>query len=202
MRASSDLKKLAFLGGFGFLPLWAAVVAMYLGSIQPHASSQYWTVAPWLAIAAVPYCGITLGIAFATLVVHKRTAGDESRKFKLSVLTFFSLCAAAVIAAALLWMEHKSQERDLKNEDIKAMEFVKNQKAAALAVGGDFRVSIVSTKISQGIPIQYDISVSGKKQMYAIVNASHASGSTNFSLACLTPLYIGQRDPSKDPCNQ
>ena len=202
MRTSSGLKKLAFFGGFGFLPLWASVAAVYLGSIQSHVSPEYWTVAPWLVIAAVPYCSITFGIASATLIVHKRTVGDESRKFKLSVLTFLSLCAAAIIAAALLWKQHKSHERDLKNEELMAMEFVKNQKSVALAVGDDFRVSIVSTKISHGTPLQYDISVSGKKQMYALVNVSHASESTNFSLACLTPLYIGQRDPFKDPCNQ
>lgn len=202
MRTSSDRKKLAFLGGFGFLPLWGSVVAVYLGSIQAHTSPDYWAVAPWLVIAAVPFCGITFGIATVTLFVHKRTVGDESRKFKFSVLTFLSLCAVVIIAAALLRQQNKARELDRKNEELMALDFVKNQKTVALTVGENFSVSLVSTTISHSAPLQYDISVSGKKQMYAIVNVSHASGSTTFSLACLTPLYVGQRDPFKDPCNQ
>lgn len=44
---------------FGLLPLWAAIVAVCIGSYT-HKSSDYWTVAPWLIIAALPVCIVTL----------------------------------------------------------------------------------------------------------------------------------------------
>lgn len=45
----------------GLLPLWAAIAAVGIGSYTSK-SSEYWTVAPWLIIAALPACIVTLGL--------------------------------------------------------------------------------------------------------------------------------------------
>jgi hypothetical protein len=44
----------------GLLPLWASIAAAVIGSYFSR-SSDYWTVAPWLIIAALPVCIATLG---------------------------------------------------------------------------------------------------------------------------------------------
>lgn len=46
---------------FGLLPLWAAVVALIVGSYISK-SPEYWNVAPWLIVAAIPACAITLAL--------------------------------------------------------------------------------------------------------------------------------------------
>lgn len=45
----------------GLLPLWAAIVALIVGSYISN-SPEYWNVAPWLIVAAIPACAITLAL--------------------------------------------------------------------------------------------------------------------------------------------
>lgn len=43
----------------GLFPLWAAIGAVVIGSYTSN-SPDYWNVAPWLIVAAVPVCILTL----------------------------------------------------------------------------------------------------------------------------------------------
>ena len=44
---------------FGLLPLWASIIVMIAGSLV-SGSPDYWNVAPWIVIFAIPACAITL----------------------------------------------------------------------------------------------------------------------------------------------
>jgi hypothetical protein len=56
----------------GLLPLWASIAAVIIGSYISR-SSDYWTVAPWLIIAALPVCIVTL--AFVEFLWPKKDRG-------------------------------------------------------------------------------------------------------------------------------
>jgi hypothetical protein len=47
---------------FGLLPLWAAIAVVIVGSFTT-SSYEYWAVAPWLIVAAIPACIVTLPLA-------------------------------------------------------------------------------------------------------------------------------------------
>ena len=44
---------------FGLLPLWVALTALLVGGAMTE-SPEYWNVAPWLLVAAVPVSLVTL----------------------------------------------------------------------------------------------------------------------------------------------
>jgi hypothetical protein len=55
----------------GLFPLWAAVIVLIAGSyISP--SLEYWNVAPWIVIAAIPACAVTLGLLEVTACFKRR----------------------------------------------------------------------------------------------------------------------------------
>ena len=105
---------------------------------------------------------------------------------------------AVPVMTALVKFGQEGQEK----EKAAAVAFVKEQKAVADVVGDTFRADVVSVKLVKNTPIEYDVSVVGQKTAYAIVRVSRSSGRTHFVLACVTPLYMGQRDPFKDACAQ
>jgi hypothetical protein len=45
----------------GLLPLWIAILAVAAGSFMTK-SGDYWNVAPWLIVAAIPACIVTLAL--------------------------------------------------------------------------------------------------------------------------------------------
>lgn len=100
------MKRIIFFVGFGFLPLWAANVLVFLGSLRPSVSSEYWAIAPWLIVAAVPVCGVTLAIASVTLDVYNFTSGSPSRKSKFAALSFLSLVLVIGAIATSLWKQN------------------------------------------------------------------------------------------------
>lgn len=54
----SDIKAKIFLG---LLPLWASIVVLIAGSFV-SGSRDYWNVAPWIVVIAIPACAVTLGL--------------------------------------------------------------------------------------------------------------------------------------------
>ena len=45
----------------GLFPLWASIIALVVGSFVSD-SRDYWTVAPWMVLIAIPACAVTLGL--------------------------------------------------------------------------------------------------------------------------------------------
>lgn len=55
----------------GLLPLWASIIVLIAGSYV-SGSPDYWTVAPWIVVLAIPACAVTLGLV--------EVAGRRKRK--------------------------------------------------------------------------------------------------------------------------
>ena len=201
--ANMSMMRLAFFAAYGLLPLWASIAIVFIGAHQAYVSGNYWAVAPWLIIMGVLACGVTLTISSVTLVTYDRTDGDHLLKLKRSVRVFAFLHLAVAAVAGFIWIRETQRERDFKKEELKAIEYVKKHKDIASVAGDNFKAKLSSKEFtSSGEPRQYDIFFSGSTQAYAIVNVSRSDGKAHFSLACITHRYRGQRDPSKDACNQ
>jgi hypothetical protein len=49
----------------GLSPLWVAIIVLIAGSyVSP--SPEYWTVAPWIVVVAIPACAVTLALLEVT----------------------------------------------------------------------------------------------------------------------------------------
>lgn len=56
---------------FGLLPLWGSIIVLVAGSFVSR-SAEYWNVAPWIVVIAIPACAVTLGLV--------EVAGRRKRK--------------------------------------------------------------------------------------------------------------------------
>jgi hypothetical protein len=195
------MKKIIFVIGFGLLPVIAASIFVYIESFSYHGpSSEYWTVAPWYIIAAMPVSLVTFSIATVTLLVYGGVSGDRSRKRRIASASFALMALVAVGAAGFYLMNHEKQKQDLKDEQFLAQEFVRKNPAVIQAVGEKF--GVYPAVVVGQVPIRYEFSVRSDATVYAIVDVSRVSGHPEFSLACMTPVSIGYRDSSKHPCAQ
>jgi hypothetical protein len=109
---------------------------------------------------------------------------------------------ALVFGAVVVLIQGRRNEAASVNEKALALEFVRTNLEVLQMVGGEAQVSLVSYRKSQGKPIIYDISVRGQRTLYAIVEPLGVTTTPTFKLLCVTPLYMGQRDPFKHPCEQ
>jgi hypothetical protein len=194
------MKKFAFILGFGLLPLWVATVVVFLGGLLPSRSSEYWAVAPWLVIASIPVCGVSLFIALATLTRHALASGDRTQKYGAARSLFWSLTLLAGVIVGALWLRHEYRQHDFKLEEGLAIEFVKSHALVIQKGGGGSSPSMVAiTKNHDGVPVKYEI---GMRLGYAIVSVVQLSGHREFNLDCITTLSLGERDPTRSPCDQ
>lgn len=86
--------RLALLfGGLGLLPLWAAVIVVYAVSLQSR-SSEYWNVAPWLIVIAIPFCAVTLVLVGLIYAVYVASKASNSQKLTRAAarLPLFCCC--------------------------------------------------------------------------------------------------------------
>lgn len=192
--------KLAFIAGFGLSPLWLAIVLLWLGA--RGAGAEYWTAAPWLLLVALPACLITLLIALATLAVYDRSSGIESRRRSIAINAFLLLVIAVTAATGVLWLRHEQKQREIEIEQRLVLDFVREEKRVAEAAGGPFTTSLMATTLVQGTPVRYEVAVYAPNTVYALVDVARSPSGPVFSLACVTPLSLGKRDPFKDPCRQ
>lgn len=109
---------------------------------------------------------------------------------------------AVVVAVVVLLIRNNQNEAASIREKALALEFVRNNTEIMREVGGGGRVDLVAYTKASNKPAIYDIGVHGTKTLYAIVEASRGSPMPTFKLVCTTPLYVGQRDPFKSPCQQ
>lgn len=189
-----------FVAGFGLLPLWLALGLLYLGGQQ--APAGYWTAAPWLLVAIVPACLVTLLVALATLAIYARASGIESRRRRIAINTFLLLVLAVSAAAGVLWLRHEQRQEEIRIEQQLVLDFVQEETRIREAARGPFTTSLMATTLVQGDPVRYDIAVYAPHTVYALVDVVRSPKGPVFSLACITPLSLGKRDPFKDPCRQ
>jgi len=53
------MKKSLLVLLFGFSPIWVAIILVVAGAHARYVPYEYWAVAPWLIIYAVPVCAVT-----------------------------------------------------------------------------------------------------------------------------------------------
>jgi nitrate reductase NapE component len=69
--------------GFGLLPLWIALIAVFVGA-QRTSYSEYWAAAPWVIVFSLPICVITLAISTITTVIYFVRKGRKDDRPNLS----------------------------------------------------------------------------------------------------------------------
>ena len=95
--------------------------------------------------------------------------------------------------------------RTIKTEKKSVAEFAKRH-PDVLRESGTIKYAVVLSYKQDGksaLPIRYTVSINGStKRVYAEIDVSRSGDRSSFVLACVTHLWIGQRDPFKDVCVQ
>lgn len=94
--------------------------------------------------------------------------------------------------------------RTIEMEKASVTEFAKRQPEVLREAGMITDASVASYRQNKsGLPSRYTVSINGaKKTIYAEIDVSRSANSSSFVLACVTHLWLGQRDPFKDVCTQ
>jgi hypothetical protein len=194
--------RFVFLAGYGLLPLWAAIAFIAFGFMTMR--SDYAGMTLWSLVVAVPACAVTLLVANVGVAIYSRAAGDRWRKLRLSVGFVLLANVGIVLAGVLLWLNKRENDEYVQAEKALVEQFTRSNTTVREAAGEPITVSINSYTFHKSgpLPVQYDVSVSGLRTVYAIVEVDRTSKPPAFRLLCTTPLYMGQRDPLKSPCAQ
>jgi hypothetical protein len=118
----------------------------------------------------------------------------------MATMTFLSLVLAVSAVAGALWMRRENQRQALETERNLAGEFVRSNPRVIQAFGENFKVYPPASITEDGLPVRYEVVIATAPWSYAIVDVSRKSGSSVFTLACITSVPGGKRDPWKDPC--
>jgi hypothetical protein len=186
------MRKFFIFVGIGLLPFWFAMAATLLVFLGPSDLSKYGIAVPWLILVSLPACGVTLLIASANLA-HKNKDKATTRFFLLLLLVVGVICG-------VLLLRHEFSQSNFKQEEARAIEFVKSQGVVLLkGGGGTLPADVGVTKTHDGIPLRYEI---GTLSGNAIVSVVRSSGGSTFHLDCVTRLSFAARDPRLAPCEQ
>jgi hypothetical protein len=189
--------------GFGLLPLWSAVVVVVIGDT---GTSDYWAAAPWLIVAAIPACVLTLAIAGITYTVYRATKGDPSAKLRRAAGAFGFLVVAVLMAAGIGRIRYKDKESDLAAERQAAQGFVENNEEIQRAAPASARASLHSATFDKNnVVFRYTFSFYSPDVpdgwIKAVLDVDRSSGQAVFKLRCI----ISKNDPpnrkiNNDPC--
>jgi hypothetical protein len=206
------MRKLAFFAGYGLLPLWGAIVVVFIGSLS-SGSRDYWNVAPWLIIFSIPICVATLLAATMILAVHAYAIGDEVAKKKAATKAFWWVNAVfvAIVGAWLLYLAGLKWESD--NDEKNARHFVQTHGTVVQQFGPEAELRVISwsARGPRELPSQYEFEIDAKRPLgpspdsryiSAIVDVKASPGKRLFVLRCITAVPFGKRDSFKDPCEQ
>jgi hypothetical protein len=196
-----------FFLGFGLLPLWASAAYVYLESLRT-TQAEYWAAAPWLVIAAIPLCGITLAIAAITTVVFFATGGDRSLKRAIACFSIMSLLV--VVGAGIYWNWRTTREANIEAEKAAARIYVERNREVAGAIPGRIRAGLsISMPARDGLAVRYiyyvypEHDLGAATAVFAVVDVSRGSGATEFRVACVVSKADFKRRtdvPGADPC--
>ena len=202
LRASSVAGMYALIFGIIFYVL---LYASILGLVPLAGHVALFTA----ALLGIPYGGalfsvvifwslVVYTIGFALRIRNEGTAKTSpSEHVLLGSLAMLAFCAAVVH----LIVERRA-EINAANTKKLVLEFVQQNEFVVREVGGNAKVTPVSTSAGRNGLVQYEVSVAGTPPIYAIVNASTDPSTPRLTLLCTTSLPMGQRDPRKHACNQ
>lgn len=180
-----------FFLGFGLLPLWASAAYVYLESLHT-TQAEYWAGAPWLIIAAIPFCSITLAMAGITCAVFWATGGARSRRLTRAVACFFILSLLVLAGAGIFWKRHTTREANIAAERAAVQAHVVQRPEIAGAISGRLH-AIAHTEMParDGLSVRYiyyvypEHDLAAATGLYAVVDVSRSSGATVLRVACV-----------------
>lgn len=189
----------AWYGVVGLLPLWIALALVMAGSVGE--GSDYWLAAPWLLIAAVPLCAVTLLIVGIARTIHARTEGDVGSKGRR---VGFFLGAVAVLVLAGIVMQ-RVRKADLEAAQQAGQVLVERSAEVARVAPAGARASLrVTRRDAAGNVTQFHYSVrpSGAGEaLMAVVDVSGGWRDTRVRLACVVPEpEYAARPSGSEPC--
>ena len=185
-----------FLYGFGLAPLWAALLVVGLGSLEPRRGADYWAVAPWLPILLWPYTAWSYGIAVVTDRVYQR------RGFKAASLALAAMLLISALAAWLYLTWSRVQTEKQEREEGRVLTLVREQ---LLTADGSTRAAkgwLVNHGRFLGVET-YEVGIEAKPNppRYAIVSVDRQR-TPALRLECVTDKHSGLRDPHRPACTQ
>ena len=168
---------------FGFSPLWLAIGAMIVGS--RGQGPDYWNVAPWLVLLAIPVCAVTTLITLAAIKIAARRGPDPGPRAKPVGSTTLIVVALLVLAvAAGAWHRHQGRAHDSVEEKRQVVEHVRSDPDVVRLAGDPFTAWV---RFGTGDPpSEYHVSVDGRKKFHAIVDVRRSAGAATFAIRCLT----------------
>ena len=195
------LQTIILFAGFGFLPFWIACIVVCIGWLRDRGG-EYWLAGHWYMIFGFWASRVTLGIACITYVAFWVAPGDVSQQWKIALGVLGTLASAVLLFMGFLSLRSKYRQRKARAELVHALAYVRNHPAVIQIAGSQVKVSQGVCMETDDIPVRYEITINTPVPVYAIVDVSRPSGKALFTLACITPLSHGYRDPLKDPCEQ
>jgi hypothetical protein len=185
---------------FGLLPIWVNLAVV--GYAYATGNNELGFIAMWVFLLSIPACAITLAIARATVVVHRKVEGSVPKKLASSgavILAALLLCAFVAIG---LWGRNQDLENELRSEAAVVEAFVARDPSVIAVVGQPKRTSVVTSSFggTGSRPSSYEIAAEGASTIYAIVAVTRTGSQRHLRLVCTTPTYFGHRAASTDPC--
>ena len=194
----NKLAKFALYLGYGLAPLWVITAYVVFDGYRHGNTPEYWSAAPWMILLSAAASAITWRIATATINVYEDTVGVSAARRAAARFILLNVLIVAIFAG--LWMyERRADDRGHNNEAL-AVEFVRNHPQVIQAVGPPKKAFVTVGILKDGRPLGYEISVTGTKTISAIVDIDLTTDPPRFVLACLSSLWLAQRDSNKDPC--
>jgi len=194
--------RVAFLLGYGLLPLWAAVALIVLAFAVMRSDLAGESL--WALLVAVPACAVTLAITWATTRTYAEVSGSRARRLTLASGVFAAANATLVVAAASYWLAGENRTDVLRKEKSEVETFVSLNEVVRSAAGEPLRASVsLSTFVrSAPLPSRYEVSVAGAQTVYALVEVDRRVQPATFKLLCIMRRSQTQQDSQVDACSQ
>jgi hypothetical protein len=177
-----------FFLGVAAAPLWISIVVMLIGSVLVR-SAEYWTVAPWLVLAAYfRYTAYSVGVAVLTAAAYFATRGDVTRKVNMSLLCLAVLVPLAFVADRLQRQRAAATAADEAAKAAAVVEFVLG--SAELATVAPGPNGETTARVLPGEPERYSVTVrhpDDTMKMKAIVAVTRADDGAQYRVLCMTP---------------
>ena len=173
--------------------------ARFFDGLAPAGTALALAVAFAWSVCLVNAIVTAQGWWFKTIALAAVLGGAVAAANPASVRPF--LGAGLTLMSGLLSRGTQGRQREEASDEAQALAYVAANPAVLAAAGGTPSLSLaLRTMTRDGVTTRYDVSVAGERTVYAIVSVERAGGKQKLSLACVTPLWIGQRESGKDVC--
>lgn len=172
--------------GFGLSPLWTSVALVLMGR---GSNADYWAVAPWLIVIAIPLSGVTLLMACVTHAVYARTRGTRQQKFRRAAWVFG--LQLALVLTVVCWRVWKYDVKKRNEADAKEAGRILVERSEPMAhlVPGKYRASLSVTRYNRDKPmvLYYNITEKETLKIWGTAAVVVSDEEPRLRLACVLP---------------